>query len=391
MIGAHRNQLGELYMRRNETPLRRVNPGGEVRWVARYTGKDGRRRSAGTFEKKGPCRRPTDGCCAAHAIQGAYEAEHVGTARHMQHGTVGDYAKRWLSAHPRSERTNHAYDQRLRAALPLDLGDGPFGEMGWADVDRQHAVRLREALLVDQGRSAEGARSIIRAITAMWRDALDDGTTRTACPFLNLTIRSTDPRVQKPAREPVVLTWEEMHAIARAAGQYEPMVRVLSDCGLRIGEMLPLRRRDVKLGATCDERCQITGPHLHVRRKTWRGAVEEGTKTGARTAPLAPGVAALLGRVTPLDPDGLMFPAPGGGVWWAENWRREVWRVACARAGVDARPHDMRHSWVSRMRAAGVDVSDVAAAAGHSVLTASRVYTHALRESWDAMRGAVGA
>src|SRR5688500_18820204 len=120
MIGAHRNPLGEMQMRRDESPLRRTNPGGEVRCVARYTAKDGKRRSAGTFEKKGPCRRPMAGCCAQHAIYAAYEADKDGTARHTARGTVGDYATgTWLQQHPRAERSNARLETSLRATLDL--------------------------------------------------------------------------------------------------------------------------------------------------------------------------------------------------------------------------------------------------------------------------------
>jgi hypothetical protein len=43
--------------RRRETPLKRTNPSGKDVWVARYTGPDGKRRSAGTYcRKRGPRR-----------------------------------------------------------------------------------------------------------------------------------------------------------------------------------------------------------------------------------------------------------------------------------------------------------------------------------------------
>jgi hypothetical protein len=35
-----------------ESPTARVNPSGKKVWVARYTGPEGRRRSAGTFTTK---------------------------------------------------------------------------------------------------------------------------------------------------------------------------------------------------------------------------------------------------------------------------------------------------------------------------------------------------
>ncbi|HKO29111.1 MAG TPA: hypothetical protein VJU80_16755 [Solirubrobacteraceae bacterium] len=38
--------------KRRESPVGRLNPSGKKVWIARYTGSDGRRRSAGTFKTK---------------------------------------------------------------------------------------------------------------------------------------------------------------------------------------------------------------------------------------------------------------------------------------------------------------------------------------------------
>jgi integrase len=390
MIGARINLRGEYAMRRDERPTRRTNPSGTEVWVARYTRRDGRRVSAGTYTKKGPCKRPSDGCCAQHAIWQAYERDAVSP---RTAATVGAYAETWLDLHPRSERSNVELQRRLSTVLTVDLGDGPLGEMLFADVERVHAIRLIDAQL-RAGLAVSTVKGRMATLSAMWHDALDDGRTKQACPFTRVKIRANDPRVQAPPRTPTVMSWETMHSIAAAAGPHETMVRVLSDCGLRIGELLPLRRMDVKLGAgACDEapRCGAVGPHLHVRRQTWENRVVDGTKTGARTVPVAPELARMLGRVTPLDPEGLMFPDSKGKVWYPGDFRRYVFRPACAVVGVKARPHDMRHSWVSLMAAAGVNAADMAKAAGHSVETATRVYTHSVGGMDDALRAAVGS
>ena len=51
----------------------------------------------------------------------------------------------------------------------------------------------------------------------------------------------------------------------------------------------------------------------------------------------------------------------------------------------------MRHSYVSHLRAAGVDDADLAAIAGHTVLTMVTHYTHALGKSFDQVRGVIGS
>src|SRR3954454_19146616 len=109
MIGAHRSLQGRSYeMRRDEHPIRRVNPSGKVRWVARYTGSDGKRHTAGTYAKEGPCKQPRpDGeCCAQHRIWQAYDTD---APRRGPVETVGEYFAVWLDRHPRSQRTDETY------------------------------------------------------------------------------------------------------------------------------------------------------------------------------------------------------------------------------------------------------------------------------------------
>lgn len=53
-------------------------------------------------------------------------------------------------------------------------------------------------------------------------------------------------------------------------------------------------------------------------------------------------------------------------------------------------PHEVRHSYVTHLRAAGIDDADLARVAGHTVETMISVSTHALERSHDAIRRAIG-
>jgi hypothetical protein len=63
-----------------------------------------------------------------------------------------------------------------------------------------------------------------------------------------------------------------------------------------------------------------------------------------------------------------------------------VWYPARQAAGIDATPHEFRHSAISHLRAAGIDPADLAAMSGPTVETATKHYTHALGRSFDAAR-----
>jgi integrase len=41
-----------------------------------------------------------------------------------------------------------------------------------------------------------------------------------------------------------VFSFENMHRFAKTSGRHEAMARVFTDTGMRLGEVLPLRRED---------------------------------------------------------------------------------------------------------------------------------------------------
>ena len=365
------------------TPIKRTNPSGQTRWFARYRRPDGTRGKAGTYKTKREAQDAIDAALAA-----AWDHEPVNRT------TFGEYAGTWTARHPRAKRTNDTNSHRISRILDLILktDDGEDLQLrDWplADLRRRHALDIVQYLLADQGRSKQGATNILRAVSAMCEDAITDGVTDLNF-VKGVTIRATDPRIQKKARPIRVWTFEQMHTFAAACGAYEGLVRCYSDCGLRLSEALPLRRQDLVKDPTA-------GWLLLVRRSAHHGVILEGTKTDhdeadpGRLAPVAPSHLAIIQAApTRIDTD-LLWPTPTGKLWREDNFRRDVWKPAQEATGLDIRPHEMRHSYVSVMRASGVvDDADLADVAGHGVDTMLSRYTHALKRSYDAMREVVG-
>jgi integrase len=352
-----------------ETPSRRRNPGGEARWIARYTAPDGRRLSAGTFKLKRD---------AQDAIDAAYQ-------RPQSIETVGAYAATWTDRHPRSTRTNRTNDHRISRLLDVKLEGIALRYWALADLRRRHANDLVAHMLIEQGRSPSGAVDVLRAFSAMCEDAITDELSG-ANPFKGVKVRANDPRATKKAREPRVFSPEQLHAFAAEARQLskpnaEPMLRTLIDCGLRLGELLGLERRD------------LDGDVLHVRGSAHNGVFAEGdqpTKRHVRDIPVPPTLASMLDGMPRRIDTPLLFPTVSGKLWWQDNWRRDIWNKTQRLAGLDVSPHECRHSWVSHLSAAGVDAADLADMAGHSKAVADARYRHALRRSHNAVREALG-
>jgi integrase len=154
-------------------------------------------------------------------------------------------------------------------------------------------------MLRGQGRAAAGASAVLRVLSAMAEDAIDDRCA-TVNPFKRVPLRAGDPRVSKPARATGIWPLAEMHRFAAAAGpRNEPMIRMLSDCGVRVGEMLALRR-----------------------------AFQDLKQASSAGRPAA-------GRGTGND---------GGRLWRYDNWMRDVWNPTVRRTGMEATPKEFRAS-----------------------------------------------
>ncbi len=362
---------------RRESPIKRRNPSGEIVWVARYTGSDGKRRIAkprwnrgkGTFLLKRE---------AQQAIDEAYGISD-------RPDTLGQYFSTWTTNHPRSERTNETNEHRIGRVLEVEIEGMPLKNWPMRELRRRHALALVDHMLRVQGRATTGAIGILRALSAMAEDAITDEVADLNA-FKGVRVRASDPRAQKKRRPIRVFTFEEMHAFAKAAGRYEAMVRVFTDTGMRLGEVLPLRRED------------FDGEALKVRRTAHEGVILDGTKTdhgehdAGRTVPVPATLAWMVEAQINLNGEDcdLLFTTPTGRMWRERNFYRDLWKPTQQASGLDIRPHECRHSYVTHLRAAGINDADLAEIAGHRVETMLARYTHAIGGSFGAIRGIVG-
>jgi Phage integrase family len=83
----------------------------------------------------------------------------------------------------------------------------------------------------------------------------------------------------------------------------------------------------------------------------------------------------------------LIFPSPDGSPWNADrvrNWRKRAFAEAAENAEVpNARPYDLRHSFVSLLIAQGATVVEVARLAGHAPTMTLSTYAHLFDEQAD--------
>jgi integrase len=154
---------------------------------------------------------------------------------------------------------------------------------------------------------------------------------------------------------------------------------------MRLGEVLPLRRED------------FDGETLKVHRTAHEGTILDGTKTdhgeqsAGRVVPVPATLAWLIEAQIQINEEDcqLLFPTPSGHLWRERNFYRDVWKPAQEASGLDIRPHECRHSYVTHLRAAGINDADLAEIAGHRVETMLARYTHPVGMSFPTIRAAV--
>jgi integrase len=217
--------------------------------------------------------------------------------------------------------------------------------------------------IADLGRSTAdvkplGASAVKRAhyvLSRILADAMRD----------NLIVRNPAAGVKLPRtsrKRPVYLTHQQVTALATAAGEFEGLVLMLSYCGLRWGEVVGLRVRDLDMlrkRAAISENAVQSGTQIYV-----------GTTKGhkQRTVPLPAFLLPYLGRQcedkrrddllwSGDDGTHLRRPHPTSG-WFAK---------AVATSGVPrATPHDLRHTAASLAVSAGANVKAVQKMLGHA-------------------------
>jgi integrase len=289
--------------------------------------------------------------------------------------TLADFAQEWwrLYAAPNlAARTLRSYAGLWdRHVLPR------LGSMRLGAITPEVVERFRAELEAD----GVGQPTVYRAL------ALLQGVLRRAVEWRRIghnpvkAVQKPRVRRQRAVRPRPPRTVEQLRAVAlrrrKHGARDAALIGLLAYAGLRPQEALALRWGDVRARTLLVEKAA-----------GGQGGVKP-TKTGqSRTvrllAPLGGDLAKwqlLRGRP---HRDELLFPNGEGGIWndpaW-QTWHRDAWLPACRAVCLeDARPYDLRHSFVSLLIHEGCSVVDVARQAGHSPTMTLDVYAHVFDE-----------
>ena len=276
--------------------------------------------------------------------------------------TVAEFASTWL--HTRT----------------LSLGLKPNTVSGYA-------TRLRMHILPYWG--ARSMASITSDDVDAWRDRMIEAR-KLGRSSINLNLTTFRTMLRTAARKKIIhdmpevqrlrgedeerpwLTEEEYELVVEAAGELElrklAFVLLGGDAGLRIGEMLNLRRDHIE-----DNTISIKG----TRSKGHEGSTK--TEKGRRRVPMTKRLRKCLDALARERPVGNRVLARDGDEPCTEamlrGWLEQAVRLSeIAKTGIS--PHSLRHTFISHLDAKGVPVTVIQRLVGHSNLATTQKYLH---------------
>lgn len=308
-----------------------------------------------------------------------------------------DWIERWIALKiDVSPGTHDEYTRLLRRRVAHDLG-----HLRVADITRHEHLDPWKAALAQQLRPAS-VRKHWTVLSQVLRDAV---------PLYRPDNPLRRPDGQRSNGLPRITPWQACILDRVQAGillgccqePIRPLVLAALGTGMRMGELLGLRAGQARFdGPTPTVRVEQT-----LSRTGEFGPVK--TPRSRRSILLSPQTAHLFaGLVAGKQPGELVFAAPWGGPWDAGNLRQRYWRPAVAaaqrcrrhppleqerepassvpsacqcRTRLHAAPrfHDLRHSHVAYLIAAGWDFYMIQLRLGHaSIKTTFDTYGHLL-------------
>jgi integrase len=279
--------------------------------------------------------------------------------------TVSQYAERWIAQRKLSERTRKEYESKLRLHIaPTPLGVVPISGL------TAPMVRAWHAGLGDKypTRNAH-VYSLLHAVceTAVVQDEL---LLANPCMIKGAMYAATQ-------RKAVILTVHELAALAEEIRpeRFKALILLKAWCGLRWGEVIELRRKDIDSDAGV----------VRVRRgATHRNGCHIGTvkQKKPHTVVIPPHIRADLKHHMDVhvgkDEEAQLFPAARGGCHLNDRVMRDYLDPALKKIGQKTgedgmRIHDLKH-FSGTMTAKVANLRETMNRMGHSTVKAALVY-----------------
>lgn len=282
--------------------------------------------------------------------------------------TLREYAEQWMKHRDLTPKTHALYTRLLKSRILPNLGD---------EILRAVTPAKVRAWWVGLGKSTPTSNThAYQLLKAIYNTAVEDkAATENPCQIKSAG-KPPKPRDVKP------LTPAELDKVAESAPEaYRVAVPVAAWCGLRFGELIELRRKDIQ---DADGRMV-----LRVRRAATR--VDERlvvgppkTDAGIRDVTVPPHVAEQLRehmkKRTGRGPESFVFTTTRGQRLSTTAFTKSV-KAGFAKVGKrDMRVHDLRHVGATLAAQAGATTKELMSRLGHTTPGMAMRYQIAAQE-----------
>ena len=279
--------------------------------------------------------------------------------------TFGQWATRWLETYKRGEVDENTY----RFTYEHTVNNHLIPYFGGALITSIRPIDIKEFYATKANLSESGLSKIRMCLNMIFETAIDND----LC-YKNPAKRvSYTSNAEKTVKH--VYTDEQIELVESYAAPRMPEVVLLLETGLRRGELLGLKWEDIDFGESI----------ISVNRSI-AVAKGGGTKTNPpkwksyRTNPLSAKAIQTLKRLH--REVGYVFPAAGGNPQDPNNWSRKLKRFMRRLAEdhpemPELTAHELRHTYGTRLRRAGVDIYTIQKIMGHKdIQMTSEIYVH---------------
>ena len=247
-------------------------------------------------------------------------------------------------------------------------------------------MRRWRADLIASGVSPVTTAKAYRLLKAILATAVEDGLIRrNPC---RLRGAGTEQSPERP-----LLTVGQVYELAEACGpRYYALVLLACFCGLRWGELVALRRRDID---TSTATVRITRQLTEVNGQAPLFSPPK-TAAGRRVviipAPILPAIVGHLAEHALPGPDGLLFTSPEGKLLRHSAFRNRVWIPAVTATDLKGvHFHDLRHAGNNLVAETGANLRELMERMGHASSRAALIYLHSSPDRQRAIADAIGA
>ncbi|MBI1766460.1 MAG: tyrosine-type recombinase/integrase [Acidobacteria bacterium] len=246
------------------------------------------------------------------------------------------------------------------ATIKQHFGKKRIKDVTPSDIEIFKSLRLKTQTVRGKERSIASVNRELELLRAIFSFAKREGWLLVN-PFERL--EGVISKADETRRERVLSKAEEGRLLDACIGpraHLKPLLLAALDTGMRKGELLTLRWRNVDLAART---ITVTARNSKTARQ----------RTVGITTRLF-GELEHLWKISPQDAEELVF-----GI--TDNFKRS-WLGACRAAGVEGfRFHDSRHTCISRWVASGLPIPEIMRLSGHSTLTAFAIYANATEQT----------